>query len=56
MIESEVIREEMTSGDAGCTYTRFEEGVDGPWSDFRRACCRARAGIAGGMELTSIAA
>lgn len=47
MIDSEVIKEEITSGEAGCICTRFVEWVDGPWSDFRRACCRVGLGTWG---------
>jgi hypothetical protein len=54
MIEREVISDEMTSGEAGCTCTRLEECAEGPCSDFRRPCWRARLGIGGGVVLTSI--
>jgi hypothetical protein len=54
MIEREVINDEITSGEAGCTCTRLEECAEGPCSDFRRACCRARLGIGGGVVFTSI--
>jgi hypothetical protein len=30
MMERDVMRDEMTSGEAGCTCTRLEEGVEGP--------------------------
>lgn len=51
MIESEVIKEEMTSGDAGCIDTRFEECAEGPDIDFRREFCRERYGIGGGFSM-----
>ncbi len=54
MIEMEVIKDEITSGEAGCTCTRLEECAEGPCSDFRRACCRARLGIGGGVVFTSM--
>jgi hypothetical protein len=54
IIESDVINDEMTSGEAGCTCTRLEECAEGPCSDFRRVCCRARLGIGGGVVFTSI--
>jgi hypothetical protein len=54
MIEREVINDEITSGEAGCTCTRLEECAEGPCSDFRRPCCRARLGIGGGVVFTSI--
>jgi hypothetical protein len=49
MMERDVIRDEITSGDAGWTWTRFEAWAEGPWSDFRRACCLVRLGIGGGV-------
>ena len=54
MIESDVINDDMTSGEAGCTCTRLEECAEGPWRDFRRACCLDRIGIGGGVEVTSM--
>jgi len=36
MIESEEIKDEMTSGDAGWMCTRLLEGVEGPWRDLLR--------------------
>ena len=54
MMEREVINDEITSGEAGCTCTRLEEWAEGPCSDFRRACCRARLGMGGGVVFTSM--
>jgi hypothetical protein len=56
MIESDVIRDEITSGEAGCTCTRLEECAEGPCSDFRRACCLVRVGIGGEFEFMSMVA
>ena len=54
MMESDVINDEITSGEAGCTWTRFEEEewAERTGRDFRRACCLEieRPGIAGGAE------
>ncbi|EDN96218.1 hypothetical protein SS1G_01142 [Sclerotinia sclerotiorum 1980 UF-70] len=47
-MESDVIREDITSGDAGCIDTRFEECAEGPDRDFRR---RDRYGIGGGVSM-----
>jgi hypothetical protein len=54
MIDSDVINDDIISGDAGCMCTRFEEGVEGPWSDLRRACCLVRLGIGGGVLIPSM--
>jgi hypothetical protein len=54
IIESDVINDEITSGEAGCTCTRFEECAEGPCSDLRRACCLVRLGIGGGVVFTSM--
>jgi hypothetical protein len=54
MIERDVIKDEITSGEAGCICTRFEEGVEGPWSDLRRVWCLWRPGIGGGVETLSM--
>jgi hypothetical protein len=54
MIDKDVIRDDITSGEAGCKCARFEGGVEGPWSDFRRACCLVRLGIGGGVEVPSM--
>lgn len=54
MIDNDVISDDIISGDAGWICTRFEEGVEGPWSDFRRACCLVRLGIGGGVLIPSM--
>lgn len=54
MIESEVISDEMTSGEAGCMCTRFDAFAEGPCKDFLRECCRVRLGIGGGVEKPSM--
>lgn len=51
MMERDVIKEDITSGDAGCTDMRFEECAEGPDRDFRRECCRERYGIGGGVSM-----
>lgn len=48
MMERDVIKEDITSGDAGCTDIRFEEYAEGPERDFRR---RDRYGIGGGVSM-----
>ena len=53
MIERDVIKDEMTSGEAGCICTRWEL-AEGPCRDLRRACCRVRLGIGGGVEKPSM--
>ena len=40
----------MTSGDAGCTWTRLFAAVEGPCKDRLRVCPLVRAGIEGGVE------
>jgi hypothetical protein len=54
MIDRDEISDDIISGEAGCTWTRFEDGVDGPWSDFRRACCLVRVGIGGAAMLSIV--
>lgn len=51
-MEREVIREDITSGEAGGTWTRLF--VDGPWRDFRRACCLVGLGICGGFSISGL--
>ena len=48
MMDRDVIKEEMTSGDAGCRCTRLLAGVEGPWRERRRVCLD-RPGIGGGV-------
>jgi hypothetical protein len=54
MIDSDEISDDIISGDAGWICTRLEDGVVGPWSDLRRACCLVRLGIGGGILIPSI--
>jgi hypothetical protein len=54
MIDSDEISDDIISGDAGWICTRLEDGVVGPWSDLRRACCLVRLGIGGGVLIPSI--
>ena len=55
MIDSDVINDDIISGEAGWICTRFEEGIEGPWSDLRRACCLVRLGIGGVGLIPSMA-